>query len=65
MAEWISVEDRLPEENERVLVFNFIDGINIGWRQPGGKRFRVKTPYPERPSHWMPIPEPPKDGDKQ
>lgn len=62
IPKWISVEDRLPETFDRVLVFNEYDGINISWLQPDGKRFSVKTAYPDRPTHWMPLPEAPKEG---
>ena len=56
---WISVKDRLPEENERAIVFaptNInapIDGdrfINSRWVRYG---YKV--------THWMPIPEPPEE----
>lgn len=57
-TKWISVEDRLPEVGKRVLVYSFFDGMNVGWVQSDG-RFTVKTPYPDRPTHWMPLPTPP------
>ena len=55
---WISVEDKLPEVGKRVLVYSFFDGMNVGWVQCDG-RFTVKTPYPDRPTHWMPLPDAP------
>ena len=59
MAEWISVEERLPEDNERVLCFipDWVERnvgpviVQFGWCC---KRRNMGI------SHWMPLPEPPK-----
>jgi hypothetical protein len=52
--EWISVNDRLPEEGVQVLVY-WDDGFEIG-RYVGGE---VGDGV-----YWMPLPEPPeKEGD--
>lgn len=67
MNEWISVKDRLPDIEERVLVYmedlkdrdyfiqvGYIDNknkFNIGYRDEYS---------PEEVSHWMNLPEPPK-----
>lgn len=60
---WISVEDELPKENGRYLVFNgitkdqeiFVYSNGIWWynadRRPNG----IVT-------HWMPLPQAPKEG---
>lgn len=70
---WISVKDRLPEDNLNVLVYAIGDnensviamtgythkmyGYNIeGWRSPWQYFF-----YEYKITHWMPLPEPPKD----
>ena len=70
---WISVEDRLPEDNLNVLVYAIGDnensviamtsythkmyGYNIeGWRSPWQYFF-----YEYKITHWMPLPEPPKE----
>ena len=58
-ARWIPVEERLPEEGVRVLVFD------KAFRQPemgtyyaadgwGGDEIAMLDP-----THWMPLPEPP------
>lgn len=63
MGEWISVEDRLPDENIDVLVlaksgwmgvrfYRLDDGVHAwGW-YPGGLPIGNS-------SHWMPLPDPP------
>lgn len=69
MQEWISVNDRLPEEGEYVLCvlkgFNYGGKIQVCKFVPADK-FKDK-PYFEHfrngfPSvtHWMPLPHPPK-----
>ena len=55
---WISVEERLPEVGQRVLVCSLYDLQNIGWHLGDG-RWQIKTAYPDTPTHWMPLPEPP------
>lgn len=59
---WISVEDRLPEEGQSVLV-HYVDGwmpvahlLNGKWYQSGGETSWLSV------THWMPLPEPPKEG---
>jgi hypothetical protein len=47
--EWISVEDRLPEEGEHILVC-----YSDGWICD------QYTPFDDGVTHWMPLPEPPK-----
>jgi hypothetical protein len=60
VREWISVEDRLPEERQNVLV-HYVDGwmpiaflLGGKWYQSGGETSWVSV------THWMPLPEPPK-----
>lgn len=63
MSEWISVKDRLPEDNGKYLVCVDGDKINppyvITWWFWNGK-FEDFQYFPSRHvTHWMPIPEPP------
>jgi hypothetical protein len=64
MSEWISVEDRLPKRNERVLAAwnNKKDVIFCSYY--GNKAISVFVDrVKERTvtvTHWMPLPEPPK-----
>jgi len=67
MSNWISVNDRLPEPEDKVLVFG------TGGRQvtaifhPSfGKKcfyaydlFTEQLSRVEEPTHWMPLPSPP------
>lgn len=58
---WIPVTERLPEENEPCIVFNKYYGPMVGWRVDG-KRFRIPgSRFPDHPTHWMPLPQPPKE----
>lgn len=61
-CEWISVEERLPEVRQRVLLYSHHDGVNTGYRADEIGRFYVDKSYPYRPTHWMPLPDAPKGG---
>lgn len=59
-SQWISVTERLPENRDMVLAT--IDGVvyiafygNYMWKE-------VETYSIFYPTHWMPLPEPPKEG---
>lgn len=66
--QWISVKDRLPDENQKCLVYRDIDAdlkITTGIWYSERKAFdglRHGTRL-EDTIAWMPLPEPPKDGD--
>ena len=78
MGEWISVEDRLPQERGRYLVMLKTDGdigyevhdhlIRIlhfgsdGWRLPRHYPEWIHDALTQEVTHWMPLPEPPKEG---
>ena len=65
---WISVEERLPEKHNTVLFYIPWNKTNmIGWIDEGGdinlegygKCYDFSL---VKPSHWMPLPEAPKEG---
>ena len=68
MSEWISVSERLPEPNTLVLCVGKRGGMFLGEPRcifqgdgtahtyvPNSRGCRYTT-------HWMPLPEPPKEG---
>lgn len=65
---WIPVTDRLPGTGEIVLVYGKRGGIytaehNRNARWPGSFwKLNGKSHHCE-PTHWMPLPEPPKEDD--
>ena len=67
-SEWISVEERLPEENGRYLVFVDISHLafenltTIAIMEYGKSHGFYLYNETEKVTHWMPLPEPPKKG---
>ena len=63
--EWISIEERLPEEKVNCLVhYKHVYADNDGYWAIGvsfydGCEFRIGLAY--KVTHWMPLPEPPKE----
>lgn len=57
MAEWISVEDRMPEDNEKVLAYTKTGGYCVARYSARWNRFRTSGNVTI--THWMPLPEPP------
>ena len=68
--EWIDVNDRLPENNSDVLVYdsdyNTVYSANYNskyfnqtgfWLNEAGGEYQYEFEYV---THWMPLPEPPK-----
>ncbi len=61
-SEWISVKDRLPKDQERVLVCN-------GSTRPYSDAYSFRTchlkdawPIGSNSTHWQPLPAPPEEG---
>ncbi len=62
--QWISVKDRLPEDGQDVLacvngqvLISYVHGMK-GFSSEWGLAENGETIWP---SHWMPLPEPPKE----
>ena len=64
MSEWISVKDRLPEEDGSYLVYEakyFGTGVYIGWFNNKKQYFTdEESSNVQNVDYWMPMPEPPK-----
>lgn len=69
--EWISVQDRLPDKEETVLIYSEGDSVTAAFLYTDkyfGLRWFVNNfgdckdaVLPDRVTHWMPLPKPPKD----
>lgn len=59
--EWIPVGVRLPIDGEPVLASwpQHNNVVGIAWRKKSGKWEDIEGSIGD-PSHWMPLPEPPK-----
>ena len=64
VQEWISVDDRLPEEKANCIVYyqhSYCDNDGywaIGMCFYDGEKFQHNPAY--KLTHWMPLPQPPK-----
>lgn len=63
---WISVEDRLPDAGEKVMVCGVKNGIQVGafhmkLRPENNRRWWWKKDTILEVTHWMPIPQMPKE----
>ena len=59
ISEWISVNDRLPEEDVPVLVWGSQGFAFVDQRENG--KWQIGTPHHANITHWMLLPEPPKE----
>lgn len=58
---WIPVTERLPSAHELVLIYNPGYLMTTGLLYEDG-RWRVRSvDYPDTPTHWMLLPQPPKE----
>lgn len=72
--QWVSVKDRLPEESGWVMVCNkgygYVSVVHYSSKWCEFNNFDCLLPQSEERrakwsdiTHWMPLPEPPKEGD--
>lgn len=67
MTEWVSVKERLPEDDERVLIFlpseTWTTHVKTGRFVHSYKTWFIgdmNSVGGSQPTHWMPLPELPK-----
>jgi len=62
MSEWISVKDKVPRKGQTVIVFQDYYAVEIQ-RYLGNLDGLPEwdKPCAGNPTHWMPLPEPPKE----
>lgn len=64
--QWISVKNRLPDKNQYVLgYFTEMDGTSMAMRIIPGQNVNERGAIGGYgATHWMPLPEPPKEAQK-
>lgn len=56
---WISVKDKLPENKQEVIAFD--DGCYMPTYKAYSEKYKWDCDtYNIHPTHWMPLPKPPK-----
>lgn len=61
---WISVEEKLPEDYEDVVIImrnGASSWYRVAYREYGGWSFGGGRRVNDEVTHWMPLPEPPKE----
>jgi len=56
---WIPVSERLPEGEQRVLVWSQSNGLHLAYIDPWGQWRDADENPGKKITHWMPLPEPP------
>lgn len=61
VPQWISIKDRVPEDNDRVIAFRQYEAEVSAYRYCVMWGWALKTSVSHSGiTHWMPLPEPPK-----
>lgn len=60
-GEWIPVSERMPDEDDHVLVSDGV-GMEVSWIREGEWK-KLRHIYSEDVTHWMPLPAGPKEQD--
>ena len=60
---WISVDDKLPATRKTVLIYDEYEGVSTGYYDSDYAKFRsIEDTYRTcNVTHWMPLPDPPKE----
>jgi len=61
MGDWISTDDRLPEESGGYLIFVGINYITVGLFAVHTQSWHDFIDGTHRPTHWMELPDWPED----
>ena len=61
---WISVRDRLPENDDEVFINEVDIGVIVGWYSAKNKQWRCEVCGNIEVTHWQPLPNPPSDSTK-
>lgn len=70
MSKWLSIEDRLPEKQNDVLMYFASGNMAVGFWHDQDEYITFWRAYTDdefytdcdcMPTHWMPLPEPPKE----
>ena len=67
MSEWVNVKEKLPSIG-KALVFSGVAGVMVGYFAGHNTSHYVWKSYigyvfwDDEVTHWMPLPEPPKEG---
>ncbi len=72
MNEWINVENRFPEDNECVIVWDGNDMFFARFKEKKDGRLKKRQgyfepcecEYLEKTTYWMPLPKPPEVKDE-
>ena len=65
MNDWISVKDHLPKEGELVLLVRLFKNepiVSLGYKA-SGDYFYISGSRTKSITHWMPMPDLPKEGE--
>ena len=62
VQEWISVDERLPDDNDRVIAYRPNESETSAYKYcvMWGWSVKVSLKQHRGITHWMPLPEPPK-----
>ena len=58
--EWIALKDQMPEEDKMVLLCDHGGYMAVAWLEYGRFFFGSMVWFQHEFTHWMPLPQPPK-----